>query len=235
MPKCVVEQADERPDRAGRVVVLGLAEQERAAPLEVAQVDVVAERRADRLAAAVHRQHDFGLGIVPFRLRMDADLGADADRRHRRRLGEDLGVRSDADFEILRPGALRDQRLLDARRLVRSRAHVREIVADQRDERRAHRLGLRRIAARLLLDHALQHARHERDAARLDRLQVARREEPRPACRRRRPPPSWRASRRSIRFAAGRGARGSRRRDRRARGARSTSRRRARCRRRRPS
>ena len=46
---------------------------------------------------------------------------------------------------------------------------------------RAHRFGLRRIAARLLLDHALQHARHERHAGRLDRLQVAGREEPRRA------------------------------------------------------
>ena len=45
--EALVEQADERADRARRVVVLGLAEQQRAAALEVAQVDVVAERRAD--------------------------------------------------------------------------------------------------------------------------------------------------------------------------------------------
>ena len=44
---------------------------------------------------------------------------------------------------------------------------------------RAHALGLRRVAARLLLDHALEHARDERDAGGLDRLQVARREQPR--------------------------------------------------------
>ena len=49
-PEPVVEEADERTDRARRVVVLGLAEEQRAAALEVAQVDVVAERRADGLA-----------------------------------------------------------------------------------------------------------------------------------------------------------------------------------------
>ena len=47
-----------------------------------------------------------GSGIVPFRLRMDADLGAQPDRRHRLRLGEDLGVGPDAHLEVLRPGAL---------------------------------------------------------------------------------------------------------------------------------
>ena len=57
--------------------------------------------------AAAHGQHDLRLGVVPLRLRMDADLGAGADRGHRRPLGEDLGVRADADFEILRPDALR--------------------------------------------------------------------------------------------------------------------------------
>ena len=40
------------------------------------------------------------------------------------------------------------------------------------------RVGLRRIAARLLLDDALEHARDERHAGGLDRLQVARRQQP---------------------------------------------------------
>ena len=39
--------------------------------------------------------------------------------------------------------------------------------------------GLGRVSARLLLDHAFEHARDERDAGRLDRLQVAWREQPR--------------------------------------------------------
>ena len=79
--EAVVEQADERADRAGGVVVLGLAEQQRAAAFEVAQVDVVAERRADGLRRGCSTdQHDFGLGIVPGRIRAHADLGAPADR-----------------------------------------------------------------------------------------------------------------------------------------------------------
>ena len=174
-----IEQADERPDRAGGVVVLGLAEQERAAALEVAEVDVVAECRADRLAAAVHRQHDFRLGIVPLGLGMDADLGAGADRGHRLRLGEDLGIGSDAHFEVLRPRALADQHLLQFGRLGRAGADRGEVVADHRDNRGAHGFRPRRIAARLFLDHPFERARDERDAARLDRLQVARRQQPR--------------------------------------------------------
>ena len=43
-----VEQADERADGAAAVVVLGLAQQQGAAAFEVAQVDVVAQRRALR-------------------------------------------------------------------------------------------------------------------------------------------------------------------------------------------
>jgi hypothetical protein len=37
---------------------------------------------------------------------VNADVGARADRRHRLRLGEDLGVGADADLEVLRPQAL---------------------------------------------------------------------------------------------------------------------------------
>ena len=43
----VVEEPDEGPDGAGRIVVLGLREQQRRAAFEIAQVHVVAERRAD--------------------------------------------------------------------------------------------------------------------------------------------------------------------------------------------
>ena len=41
---------------------------------------------------------------------------------HRLALGEDLGVGADADFQVLAPGALRDQHLLQLRGLRRSRA-----------------------------------------------------------------------------------------------------------------
>ena len=71
-----VEQADERPDRARGVVVLRLAEQERAPALEVAQVHVVAERRADDPVRGVDDEDDLRLGVVP--------STSDAGRRHRR-------------------------------------------------------------------------------------------------------------------------------------------------------
>ena len=66
-------------------------------------------------------QRHLGLGIVPVGVRADADLRAVADRRHRRRLGEDLGIGADADLEIGRPGAARDQRLLQRLGLGRAR------------------------------------------------------------------------------------------------------------------
>jgi hypothetical protein len=71
-----VEQADEGADRAGGVVVLGLAQQQRAAALDVAQVDVVAQAGADDVAAAVDGQHHLGLGVVPGRVGADADVRA---------------------------------------------------------------------------------------------------------------------------------------------------------------
>ena len=112
---------------------------------------------------------------------MDADLGTDTDRGHWLRLGEDLGVRADADLEVLRPRALCDQRVLEPRGVGRAGAHARKIVADHRDDRPADRFRLGRITARLLLDHPFQHARHEGHAAGLDRLQIAGCEEPRAA------------------------------------------------------
>ncbi len=75
----VIEQTDERANRAGRIIVLGLAEQKRAAPFEIAQVHVVAERRAADFAVAVHCEHDFRLRIVPAGVRTDADVRAPSD------------------------------------------------------------------------------------------------------------------------------------------------------------
>ena len=48
---------------------------------------------------------------------MHAGIHAGADRGHRLRLGEDLRVRTDADFQVLAPRALLDQHLLQVRRL----------------------------------------------------------------------------------------------------------------------
>ena len=180
----LVEQADERADRARRVVVLGLAEQQRAAAFEIAEIDVVAERRADDPAGAGHGQHHLRLGIVPLGLRVNADLRAGADRGERRTFREDLGVRTDADLEVLRPYALPDQQALQPHRVRRAGADVVQAVADHRQNRRPQPFGLRRVAPRLFLDHPFEQAGHERHAARLDRLKVARSEQPRRALHR---------------------------------------------------
>src|SRR5207248_10999380 len=122
--------ADERPDRAGCIIVLGLAQQQRAAAFEVAQVDVVAERRAADFTAAIYHQHDFRLGVVPARIGAHADLRAPADARQRRRLGEDFRVGTDRDLEILRPEPVLDQRVLEPRRAVASRHDRADRTAD---------------------------------------------------------------------------------------------------------
>ena len=174
----VVEQADEGADGGRCVVVLGLAQQQCAAALEVAQIDVVAEGTAARFAAAVDRQHDFGLGVVPGAFRVQANLCAHADRTQGLRLGEDLGVGADANLKVLRPHALADQHLAQLCGLRRAGLDAAQVVADHGDHRTPHRLCATGIAARLLLDDTLQHRGHERHAGRLDRLQVAGRQQP---------------------------------------------------------
>jgi hypothetical protein len=158
--------------------VLGLAQQQRAAALEVAQVDVIAQARAQGASGAVHRQHDLRFGVIPRGLGVDADIRAEPHRRHRLRLGEDFCIGANADFEILRPHLFPDQHILQARGFGRTGANRGEVVADHRDDRAPHRFGLAGIAARLFLDHALEHAGDESDAGRLDRLQVAGGEQP---------------------------------------------------------
>jgi hypothetical protein len=62
---------------------------------------------------------------------VDTGIRARADAgEHGRGLGEDLGVRADADLEVLRPRALRDQHLLETHRLGRAGLEAGEIVAD---------------------------------------------------------------------------------------------------------
>jgi hypothetical protein len=110
---------------------------------------------------------------------VNADVGTGADRRHRLRLGEDLGIGTDADFEILRPQAIGLQHVLDASGLLGARPHAAQVVPDDARDLAPHGIGARRVTACLLLDHALQHARDERHAGGLDRLQVARCEQAR--------------------------------------------------------
>jgi hypothetical protein len=100
-----------------------------------------------------------------------------ADRGHRLRLGEDLGIGADADLEIGRPLALGDEDTLELLGLRRAGRDLRQVGADRRGHLLADRVGGGGIAARLLLDHALDHALREGDAGGLERLQVGGREQ----------------------------------------------------------
>ncbi len=111
---------------------------------------------------------------------MQARIEAGADRRHGRGLGEDLGIRADADLEILAPGSLRDQHVLEMHRLGRAGLELRQVVADELADLLADRRRGGRVAARLLLDDALQHGDGEGHAGGLHRLEVERREQPGP-------------------------------------------------------
>src|SRR5699024_7685810 len=61
----LIEQANEGADGARGVIVLGLAQQQGTAALDIAQIDVVAERGAARLSAGIDGQYDLGLRVVP--------------------------------------------------------------------------------------------------------------------------------------------------------------------------
>ena len=176
--EAAIEQPHERTDGAGRIVVLGLAEQQRAASFEVAQVHVIAQRRAAYFAAAIHHQHDLGFGVVPRRIRAHADLRSPADARQWRGLRENLGVRADRHFEILRPQIFFDQRLLESRRSLTSRNDRPDAPADSLLKLVAKRSSQPVIPPRALLDHSFDRRDGESDARRFDGLQVHGREEP---------------------------------------------------------
>ena len=138
--EAVAEQADERADRGAGVVVLGLAEEQRRAALDVAQVDVVAERGADDGAARGGDQHDLRLrdcssddiGWMPTSARWPTAAIGGA-------LVKISASGPDADLEILRPHALVDQQRLERHRLRRAGLQPGEIVADEAADLGAHR------------------------------------------------------------------------------------------------
>ena len=109
----VVEEADEGSNRAGCVVVLGLAQQQSAAALDVTQIDIVAQAGSDDFGSAVYGQHNLRLGVVPGRVGTNANVAASAHGGQDRCFGEYLGIRPDAHFQILRPNALALQHLLE--------------------------------------------------------------------------------------------------------------------------
>src|SRR4029077_73087 len=145
---------------------------------KVAQIDIVAEGSADNLAARIDDQHDLWLWVVPYRLRMQTDVGAETDRGHRLRLGEHLGVRPDADLEILRPESMGGQRRFEPRSVFRSRANLGEGRADLGHQAFAPGGRLAWVAPALFFDHPFDEAGRERNAGGLDRLQIDWCEEP---------------------------------------------------------
>jgi hypothetical protein len=104
---------------------------------------------------------------------MQPDRCAPADRGQNLRLGKNLRIRADADFQILRPDAHFDQCRLDLGCLRRSGLQVAQAIADNGGDALAHRFGQGGIARGLFLDDPLNHRPGKGDAAGLDRLQVA--------------------------------------------------------------
>ena len=129
--EALIEQPDEGTDRRRGVVVFRLAEQQRRPPLEVAQVDVVAEGRAHDRAGRRDEDDDLRLRVVPLGVGTDADLGRASDRREHGRLGEELGVGADPDLEILAPHPLGHEVLLEACRLGGAGPQLAQLGAEQ--------------------------------------------------------------------------------------------------------
>ena len=169
-----VEEPDERADGGAAAVVLRTSEEQGAPAFPVPKIHVVAEGRADHASIGRAGEHHLGLRIVPGAVRTDSDRHAGAHRRHRAGLGEDLGVRTEADLEVRTPPAGGDHRLPEPKRLGRTGTQVRHVVADRLEDPGAGPGGERRIAVRGLLDHPLQHALDEGDARGLDGLEVHR-------------------------------------------------------------
>ena len=111
---------------------------------------------------------------------MQAGMGTHPYRRHRLRLGENLGILADADLQILRPCALGDQHGFQPHGFGRAGFQPRQVIAHQRRNFRPDGGGGAIVAARLLLDHPLQHRHGEGDAGGLDGLQVHRGQQPGP-------------------------------------------------------
>ncbi|MNT15990.1 hypothetical protein D3C72_1510730 [compost metagenome] len=111
---------------------------------------------------------------------MHADVRPRAHARQGLALRENLGVGTDADLQILAPGAGFDQGLFQRRRFRRTGLQTTQIVTHQITDMIADARRRRQVAARPLLDHPLQHGGDEGHARRLHRLKVDGRQEPGP-------------------------------------------------------
>ncbi len=168
----LVEQSDPGPDGTAGGVVLGLAEEERAAPLEVAQVDVVADGGAHHAPVAGDGEHDLRLRVVPRRVASDANQLTGAHGCEHGRLGEDLGVRAEPHLQVLGPEPLGAKAIGKGLGRRAARAHVTERSAQACDESFTQVRGHRRVPPRALLDHSLEQACGEGHARGLDHLEI---------------------------------------------------------------
>src|SRR6202035_4322635 len=105
---------------------------------------------------------------------MKAGIVPVPDSRHRLRLGKNLCVWSNPDFEVLRPKSLLDQKLLQRSSLLTSWLELIQRLADRGDDFISNGGRLLRIAARLLFNDPFQQAHGKGHASRFDRLQVDR-------------------------------------------------------------
>ena len=110
---------------------------------------------------------------------MHTDASTQPHRGHGRALREELGVGADAHLEVLGPHLTPEEDVLDACGLCRAGTDAAKVRPHDGLDRSPRAVGQGGVAASALLDDALEQARYEGDAARLDGLQIARREEPR--------------------------------------------------------
>src|ERR1700722_15548555 len=110
--KTFVEEPDERAHGATCVVVFCFAKKQRRSAFDISKINVVAERRTFDLAGTRNNEDNFRLGIVPRGHRMKAGVVAVPDGRHWLGLGEELGIWSNPDLQVLRPESLPCQEFL---------------------------------------------------------------------------------------------------------------------------
>ena len=94
------------------------------------------------------------------------------DRRHRLRFGKNLCVRSNPDFQVLRPESLLNQKLLQRSGLPASRFQLIQRLANRGDDFTSNGGRLLRITARLLFNDPFQQAHGKRHPGSFNSLQV---------------------------------------------------------------
>ena len=95
-------------------------------PLDIAQIDVIGQSRADQSAVREDKERNFALEVVPMRIRATADIGAAPQAGQHRRLGPSKArLRSKLDdaaltfpFTFGSPASLRVRRIYSYKRTI---------------------------------------------------------------------------------------------------------------------